>query len=311
MAILVNPISREQILLRVNHTFGRDKGTNITVLNNSGASRNHASIAWDDAQWKIKDTSRNGTYINNARIPTGEFHELHVNAEIKFGLADNQTWILKCLTPPATGLIPLTQGQEFIPLHDVESLPIKGKQIMVALSELGEWQCETDTDISVLKSGDKVGHDGVFWQFVDARWCPTTEAINSAAPTGIKFCFKSSPNEEHISLKLEINKETIDLGIRNHHYLLLLLAKQRLLDINKGIPESEQGWIKKDLLMRMMGIAEQHINIQVFRFRKQVAKRITSPATLHQVIERRPGELRFAYKDIEIAGGFTELENII
>ncbi len=309
MASLVNPITKEKILLRVNHTFGRDGETNITVLSNSGTSRNHACIAWDDTCWKIKDSSSNGTYLNRKRLTSGQYYNLPENAEIQFGVAANETWILECSKPPKTGLMPLTEGYDFIPLHDVERLPLSETDIMLALSDIGEWKCELDGESHTIKTGDKVGANGIFWQFMDARPCPTTETIHTSAPSGIKFCFQSSPNEEHISLSLEANDQTVDLGIRNHHYLLLLLAKQRLMDIQKGVSESEQGWIKKDLLIRMMGIAEQHINIQVFRFRKQVASKIKH-LTLHQVIERRPGELRFAYKEISIEGGFAPLEEI-
>jgi hypothetical protein len=90
------------------------------------------------------------------------------------------------------------------------------------------------------------------------------------------------------------------MGERNHHYLLLLLARQRLIDSEDGVHPSEQGWIDKNILINMTGIIEQHINIHLHRFRKRVASLTSHTTTLQQIIERRPGELRFAYKDIII-----------
>ena len=307
MATLFNKQTQTKIILRVNHTFGRDAKTNITTLQNLGVSRNHAAITWDNESWKIKDTSSNGTYVNNSRISAGKYHELPAKATLQFGRAPAETWELLDLTPPITGLIPLTEGQVLIPLHDAHLLPIEECNIMIYLSEDGQWLCEVNSETSVLNSGDKVGSHGKFWQFVDARPCASTIAMNMSVPhNDIKFCFTASQNEEHVTLNLVVDNTPIDLGERNHHYLLLLLAKQRIEDVEKGYAEPEQGWVKKDVLVHMMGIAEQHINIQIYRFRKQVAKDLPQSSTLYQVIERRPGELRFAYTDITIKGGFDK-----
>ncbi|GLS27649.1 FHA domain-containing protein [Marinibactrum halimedae] len=306
MAALFNPKINKQEVLHANHTFGRDEKTNTTILVSPSASRNHATIAWDGESWKIKDSSTNGTFIDNHRLPPGRYHPLLQGAKIQFGSIPSETWEVVDTAPPVTGLIPLSDTQPFIPLHDVYLLPIPDHKILLLLSEGGLWQCEANEERFTLQSGDKVGANGLFWQFVDARPCAATAIITPASITNnIKFCFQVSPDEEHVSLKLVVDNLTINLGERNHHYLLLLLAKQRLKDANRGLDVSDQGWIDKELLMRMMKMAEQHINIQVHRFRKQVTKMIPNSSTLQQVIERRPGELRFAYSDIAIEGGFN------
>ncbi len=94
-----------------------------------------------------------------------------------------------------------------------------------------------------------------------------------------------------------------DLVKRNHHYLMLLLARKRLEDRENGISEEEQGWMDKGQLCKMLGLSESHINILVYRFRKQVISLLPRSLNFPQAIERRNGEIRFAYKDIDISGG--------
>ncbi len=312
MARLINKHTKEIITLRANHTLGRDQHTNITALQNPAVSRNHAIISWDGEHWRLKDSSTNGTLINRTRIGYGTYHSLKEGVTIQFGNHPTESWEVIDLSPPITCLIPLTTSLSMIPLHDIEILSLGDKEIMVYLAEDGQWHCEVDGDVSVLRSGDTVGHNNSYWHFIDARPSEATAAMDQTPPPDdIQFNFEASQNEEHVSLKLVVNNSTIDFGERNHHYLLLLMARQRLIDQEKCIDKLEQGWIKKDVFVQMMGMAEQHINIQVHRFRKQVTNTLPDSTILHQIIERRPGELRFAYSNITIKGGFSNKSLVI
>ncbi|VUD69304.1 hypothetical protein TDB9533_04671 [Thalassocella blandensis] len=308
MATLVNSHSKQTVILRTNHTFGRNAEGNTTVLHSLSASRNHASIVWDGESWRIKDISSNGTFIDGNIIAKGHFIPLSLHASIQFGIAQSESWEVTNLDPPVTGLIPANNTGEIIPLHDVFILPIESQEIMVNLGEDGRWLCTTEQQAAELHSGDMLGGNGSFWYFVDARPSEATAIHTDPPPNNIQFQFFVSRNEEHVTLKLVSNNRVIDLGERNHHYLLLLLARQRVEDLKQHYPEAEQGWIKKDLLVKMMGMAEQHINIHIHRFRKQVSSDAAQPSMLHQVIERRPGELRFAYSDILIEGGISAFQ---
>jgi hypothetical protein len=310
MATLLNKKNQKTVICRVNHTIGRDTDTNITHIESPSASRNHATIAWNGQAWQIKDASLNGTYLNKTRLNTGVYHEITLGTKIQFGNTSDEIWEVTELSPPATGLIPLSKTESFIPLHDVVILPLDNKDIMIYLSDNAQWLCESDDETSVLQPGDIVGNDKQLWQFSHAQPSDATTTMDlTPPPSDIKFNFKASQNEEHVSLSLVVDNKEFDMGERNHHYLLLLLARQRLADIKKGTPSSEQGWINKDVLVQMTGIIEQHLNIQIYRFRKQVTSTMPSSTTLHQIIERRPGELRFAYSDIHVEGGFSEIKN--
>jgi hypothetical protein len=307
MATLTNKQSSQEIMCRVNHTLGRDGETNITLLTNPSASRNHTTITWDGEDWQVKDISLNGTYINASRIPRGQYQPLNLADKIQFGGLDETTWEVLDLTPPITGLVPINSDLSFIALFDIVILPIEESEIMIYLSEQSQWICEVDGNSHILTIGDVVGVGRQRWQFVEGRPSTATTVNNTLPqPQDIKFHFNASQNEEHVSLNLIVDNKPIKMGRRSHHYLLLLLARQRLDDSEKGLHPTEQGWINKDHLIKMTGTLEQHLNILIYRFRKQVDNLTPHGTILRQIVERRPTELRFAYTDISINGGFQE-----
>jgi hypothetical protein len=311
MATLQNIQTSQEIICRANHTLGRDRETNLTLLSCPSASRNHATISWDGEGWQVKDISRNGTFINTVRIPRGQYQPIRLGDEIHFGSLNEAAWEISDLTPPITGLVPMDQGLAFIPLFDIVILPIEQLEVIIYLSEKSQWVCEINGKSRTLAEGDVVGNSQQRWKFIEGR--PSTATTGgglSPSPNDIKFHFNASQNEEHVSLSLIVDNKDIDMGERNHHYLLLLLARQRLKDSENGIRPSEQGWIDKNILINMTGIIEQHLNIHLHRFRKRVASVTPHSATLQQIIERRPGELRFAYKDIVIEGGCSMAQSM-
>ena len=84
MATLQNIQTSQEIICRANHTLGRDRETNLTLLNCPSASRNHATIAWDGEGWQVKDISLNGTFINTVRIPRGQYQPIRLGDKIHF-----------------------------------------------------------------------------------------------------------------------------------------------------------------------------------------------------------------------------------
>jgi hypothetical protein len=118
------------------------------------------------------------------------------------------------------------------------------------------------------------------------------------------FRFKVSLNEEHTWLHIVCNDGTeANLGERTHHYSLLTLARQRLGDAHRGLEQDSQGWVSIEELSKMLGLDTGHLNIQIFRARRQIANAL--PQTTHSlcVLERRRGEIRFGAVPFQIVRG--------
>ncbi|SFD63283.1 FHA domain-containing protein [Pseudoalteromonas denitrificans] len=315
MAHMINNLTHESVTLLMQHIFGRHPSTSHTVLINPDASRMHATILWDGEDWLLQDSSTNGSFVNGKQVLRGTKHRLYKGDLIHFSNLSGGTWELLDVLPPKSLLIPLTPGLETVELERLAVLPDENSpEITLYLSPNGHWVCESQSGISVLKTGDLVGASDKTWRFIEARASNETvrlESIELPNSAQIGIYFDVSQNEEHVSVKFNMNGCEYDLGLRNHHYLLLLLARKRIEDKAAGLTESEQGWIDKEHLSKMLGLNESHINIQVYRFRKQIIKALPKSLCLPQAIERRTREIRFAYNNVEIAGGaqFTLASN--
>jgi len=307
MAKIINLNTEEQVTLMLQHLFGRHPNSSHTLLFSPDASRMHATIFWDGSMWVLQDSSSNGTYVNGKLIHRGSDQHLYLGDLINFASLTADTWRIVDLSPPNSLLIPVTPGLPTVVLKDLAVLPSEDQpENTLYISASGHWVCESEFGVSVLKTGDLVGSREQAWRFIEAS--ATAETLHndvfdltSVEQTSIQFMV--SQNEEHVAMKLIMGEQEYDLGQRNHHYLLLILARKRLEDMAEGLRASEQGWIDKELLSKMLGQSENHINIQIYRFRKQIVKLLSNSSNLPQAIERRTREIRFAYDNVEITGG--------
>jgi hypothetical protein len=307
MAKIINNTTDEQVTLLVSHIFGRHRLTSHTVLTSASASRMHATVIWDGEDWLLQDSSTNGTFVNGNRVLPHTKHRIHKGDSIHFASLDGDTWQVLDDSAPHSLLVPISEGLETVVLEDIAVLPNEETpEVTLYMSPKGHWICESETGISVLKSGDIVGTRELNWRFIEAKASEETQRIESKelpSSPQLAIYFDVSQNEEHVSLKFKMGEHEYDLGQRNHHYLLLLLARKRAEDKTAGLGELEQGWIDKESLSKMLGQSENHINIQIYRFRKQLVGVLPKSFSLPQPIERRTREIRFAYDNAEIFGG--------
>ncbi len=307
MAKLINLSTEDTVTLLIQHIFGRHPDTSHTILSQPDTSRMHASIFWDGEHWLLQDSSSNGTFINDRQVARSVKHPLSKGDKIKFASLNAEAWEFIDDSAPKSLLIPITPGLNAIELETLAVLPSEDNpEITLYMSPNGHWICESKAGISMLKSGDLVGNHDKTWRFIEAKASEATINVDSDEVTiskQIGIYFDVSQNEEHVSLKFNLDGEEFDLSERNHHYLLLLLARKRISDMKNGIAPSEQGWIDKEALSQMLGQSESHINIQIYRFRKQIINTLPSSLSLPQPIERRTREIRFAYNNVVISGG--------
>ncbi|KXO13154.1 FHA domain protein [Moritella sp. JT01] len=272
MAKIININTEEKVTLMPQHLFGRQFNASHSLLLEADSSRMHATIFWNGRVWVLQDFSRNGTYVNGKRIHRRREYHLHLGDLINFGSLSGEAWRIVELSSPNSLLILVTLG-----------LPTM-----------------------VPKVTELVSRRSQVWLFIGAS--STTERLQNNVPDletveQVSIQFMVSQNEEHVAMKLTMGGQVYDLGQRNHHYLLLILARKRLEDVIKGVRADEQGWIDKELLSKILGQSENHINIQIYRFRKQIVQLLSNSSSLPQAIERRTREIRFAYDNVNIIGG--------
>lgn len=307
MASLRNTKSKHSFVLRTQHIFGRHSAGSHTVLENPEASRLHASILWNGAYWILQDTSSNGTFLNGQSVSTGIKSRLKLGDKIQFGAMDAPTWVFNNDQPPKSLLVPLIDGLSPIELTGVVVLPNEASpDIILYQNDTGHWVVEDESGAVRLEAGHKVSTAQSSWVFIDAETADNTRQAEHVLHQGLTVYgikFDVSKDEEHVCVTLKRGEMTIDLGERVHHYLILFLARKRLKDSKHGVESSEQGWIDKSSLTQQTGWDEKHINLHIFRFRKQLIEVNPNALQLLQMVEKRRGSLRLALTAIEINGG--------
>jgi hypothetical protein len=119
----------------------------------------------------------------------------------------------------------------------------------------------------------------------------------------MEFVFNLSLDEESTQLELVCSQQKVDLAVRNHHYLLAHLARQRAADAARGLDGKSQGWIYTDQLANELGLDTTHMNIYIFRLRKQITDSLPTTIGLQNLLERRGGKIRFGCDKFKIYKG--------
>lgn len=304
MAIIKNLSTEETVFIKSLHVFGRNREKADTELKSKDISQIHASIRWDGWEWIITDFSRNGIWINGIRLVPGKNRRLMQGDIIHFGRSDNMAWELSDLKPPSCVLFPIGHDGPCIELERLHALPDNARpEILVYLSHTGRWVYENENGMIPLTYADIIHHRNGSWQFFCAE--PVDKTLAREEIKEVRFIFYVSVDEEHVVVKMQLGEEMIDLGERAHHYMLLTLARQRLKDALEGSDEATQGWIDLERMSEMLDLEPCHLNIQIFRARKQINAALPETFNFPQVVERRVGGLRFGCPDFQILRGST------
>lgn len=297
MAILIHLATGKKISVRAAHTFGRNPSSAQTVLLAGDTSQIHASMRYSKERWELIDHSRNGSFINGKRLPINVWTELQVGQVLQFGHAPESSWKVVDLHAPATMLFPLDGMGQACLLNPLQNLLPNELQaeISIHIANTGLWVIENDDGITPLQDGAILEIGGQRWEFISSPQLQETQEIHrsqllACQPT---MQFHASLDEEHVSLSIELDSSTVDLGERTHHYALLILARQRQLDQQRGLDSASQGWLELSKLSQMLGLDVAHINIQIFRARNQLLQSLPTAQAWPDLIERRRGGVRF------------------
>lgn len=303
MAILRDGSTGIRHVLRPYHLFGRSPSHANSVLSTPNISLMHACARWENGLWTLTDQSRNGCFINGQRLAKALPVALQVDDEIWFGTVAGSPWQVEDLSPPADMLLPVTAGARTITLASVHNLPDDAAPgICLYRAGDGQWFLETLDGAVPLDDGDPVSMGAETWHLVCASPQPSTVVPGATCPC---LRFDTSQDEEHVSLTVSRGPATQALGERSHHYLLMLLARQRLSDAARGFDSQAMGWVEFDRLSKWLGMDKAHINIQIFRLRKQFEEIVTRGLIQQDFIERRRGGVRLGPVDLEIWKGST------
>jgi hypothetical protein len=287
--------------LRDYHTFGRRKGSVDTVLDYSYISKFHAVIEWREPNWLLKDVSKNGLKLNNKIIAAQKPVILKLGDTIDLAGTGQVTLTINSLDSPVPMLINTASPTETIQISENILLPNEEQPELALYLCPDRYQWFSEGVDDGIESGPYLHGDSI--KIGDSEWTFLLIADDDATTefnpkqrnlNDILFRFDLSQNEENTNLTLIDNGLEIDLGERSHHYLLLHLLRHR------AEQDNDLGWLDSQLLMKQLGLEETHMNIQIFRARKQVTAALPQITGRSKLIERRRGALRANINNVKI-----------
>jgi len=309
MATLRHQRSSQSVILRAHHIFGRSTSAH-TQLISKDCSRLHAQLQWDQDRWHLIDRSQNGTWLDGKRVPCNQPMPIETsNTSMRFGQKADSLWLIESLCPPRPMLVSHQSEPQTLVLNNVHLLPSEAQPLVCVYRDIqGRWVSESAKESRLLNDNDWIICEDLHWQFFSGQADAATQEKSQPTEDMVEklHClFKVSQNEEHVRLQLQFEDQSIDLKERSHHYLLLHLARKRIQDAENGWLDAECGWIDIEVLTQELGVKETHLNIQIFRARKQFDKKISDQrlpetALLAPVVERRTRQVRFSYPRISI-----------
>lgn len=314
MAVLINNQTQQRSILKSHHSFGRLDGSVNTFISDVFVSKIHAFIEWNERHWLLRDVSSNGTWLNGNKLARDQVAQLNVGDTITLASKSGYAFEVLDLKPPCDCLMPIEHNSEAIELEFLHLLPCnESQQILLSYNNqtYSWWQEILDDNFTQsimsceLNDQAYLTIDGLTWQLQINRAIANTQLLRPSITSldELTFLFQTSLDEESTQVFMQSDEQNIDFLVRSHHYLTLTLARQRVKDMQAGVADSEQGWLYAEMLAKDLGLDASHLNIQIYRIRKQLVDALNNSCESSNIIERNGGKLRLASKNFCIIKG--------
>lgn len=288
MAQLESLTQRTRLHLETDVLIGRSSRCTLRI-DDSRVSGEHANLRWNGECWLLKDLgSLNGTTVDGRALTPGESVILSEGAHIAFG-HPSHVWTLADGAAPTAMALSLDGGQTVAANDGLLALPSPEQPLLtVHRDPQGAWWVEGEgatweiaDQVSLTAGGRKFR---LCLPHVSARTTPLLGFVGRRV-SELSISFHPSADLEHIEIEVACGGVSERLGARNHNEMLLVMARARTRDQERGLSEAECGWIYQDELCKALGLESDRLNVDVYRVRRQIAGLgLLDPAS---IIERR------------------------
>lgn len=296
MARLRSQEQGESLPLTARMLVGRSPACGLQ-LSDPHASGEHATFTWTGWHWELKDLgSRNGTFVDGARLDAGVAVKLQAGSRIAFG-DPSHTWELEDDAAPRTMAVHLGTKATREADGDLLVLPSEdAPELSIYPDATGRWQEENlEGQVRTIKDQELVQTSAGTWQvqlpFVD-EGTPLMQVRLALETLSVRFAV--SQDEERVEMTLLHRGMEIPLEPREHGYVLLTLARARQDDAQ--LPVEQRGWLDREELERMLAMDSNALNVAIHRARQQLSRAgVANAAAIVEVRrkQRRLGTDRF------------------
>jgi hypothetical protein len=289
MSSLVERATGRVVPLAARTLVGRDPVCLIRV-DHPRVSREHALLRWDQGAWWVRDlASRNGTRAGADRLAPQVDRRLLPGEALHFGGDEVGAWALEAEGPPQPFARRIADGHIERAVADYIELRGEGGAVLVVCRDARRrWVCEEDGLPRPVQDGALVEVDGLWrLELPDA----SSSTVGGAGPRLLARCtlrLRVSRDGEHVSLELDNDGDRVELGERQHWYVLWVMVRARLADA--AAAEHDQGWLDMDRLARLTGIERRSLDTYLSRARRDLAAVDVLDAA--QLVAARPNQRR-------------------
>ena len=265
---------RDAVALPARCIIGRGRAAGIRV-EDGRVSSEHARLTWARGHWVLRDLgSRNGTYVDGKRLKAGQDATLRRGTRLGFADAECPWTLVDEAGPEACARDQL--GGELVLAQDgLLALPSADEPTMVVFEDRsGTWMAELDGDPVKVEDGEVV----VVGERSYRLHLPVSDDGTIDVSGGgwrldqIELSFEVSGDQEDCTMTVVHPGGPMVLQQRVFHYMLMLLARQRIEDRSNGIEPPDQGWVYSDELATSLQMEDARLNVQIFRARQELGK---------------------------------------
>lgn len=268
-------------------------------LGDTSISGEHAVLAWRGAGWALRDLgSANGTLVNGERLAAGLWRALGAGDELQFGMLPGPFHLVDASAPKPFARR-LRDGLEVSATSEVLALPSASCPTLQIMPMGAGWVCSGDAGDHPVEDGQAIAVHGYEWRvFLPSGAEETRRPSDLVRVQQLELTFQVSTDEETVLIELRAPRWLKRLESRAHNYLLLHLARHRLRD--RLAPKAEQGWLDRSTLAQRLQLDAEHLNVQLFRIRRNFADAGVADAGNLIECRRRPSQVRIGLCELRV-----------
>ena len=270
MAILQSLSDGSQHPVAARMLIGRSAACGLR-LDDRHVSGEHATLCWTGGHWEIRDLgSRNGTYVDGARLNAGQSARLIVGSRVAFGDPD-RTYELVDEEPPSVMAFHSELPKVEIGQNDLLVLPNSEHPEVSLYADARGWWLDNGDGQPIPFDGQSPVHTS------QGMWQVELPAVSEGTPLmqlqlsvdTIELQFDVSRDEERVHITVVGRGVDVPLPPREHGYVLLTLARARQQDA--ALPTNDRGWRDRNDLERMLALDSNALNVAIHRARQQLS----------------------------------------
>ncbi|PXB00203.1 FHA domain-containing protein [Pectobacterium carotovorum] len=296
------------ICLRYFHTFGRSINCHTTLISPESYHM-HFTIFWEKENWYIRDSSKQGTWLNKKRLIKEKPYPIKKTDVITLSLNAEEQFVMTNDLPPCDILISL--APHISPIYLKKPVTPLSEHCFFLYDKNG-WSVNTSE-----KNQEKTHeiHDGeiiellsnhYYLQYAQEKYAQERH-VTSRSIDELTFCFYVSEDEEDIQLEITDNEQSITLKgerLQNQLYLLLYLARKSIADNLQGYAQSHCGWCDLNSLSKALGIKPNNTRIRIHRLRHRLCDAVNfSGIDACQILQIKDASVRIVSSKITIIKG--------